>query len=213
MRNAVSPVFPCHEPVAGPKGVVGCSCGKDDCASIGKHPRTQRGKDDATTDAKGIEAWWRRWPTANIGVVTGRQNKLLVVDIDSPAGEGHLAALADARGNSRAAHGGQEQRTGRGRQLLYRYEGSDIRNSAAIFGPGSGVDVRAEGGYVIVAPSLHATGKHYELTDIGGPHELDPPAAPDWLLDVLRNRGADRARGELAQNRRPIGTVSTGGEH
>jgi putative DNA primase/helicase len=31
-----------------------------------------------------IEAWWRRWPTANIGIVTGRISGLVVVDLDGP---------------------------------------------------------------------------------------------------------------------------------
>jgi len=29
-----------------------------------------------------IESWWRQWPSANVGVVTGRPSGLVVVDID-----------------------------------------------------------------------------------------------------------------------------------
>ncbi len=39
-----------------------CTCGKSDCSSVGKHPRTAHGVKDATTDEAVIRSWWRRWP-------------------------------------------------------------------------------------------------------------------------------------------------------
>ena len=49
----------------------GCTCGNPGCGSPGKHPRTQHGVKDATTDEKLIRTWWSRWPDANVGVATG----------------------------------------------------------------------------------------------------------------------------------------------
>ncbi len=48
------PVFPLHNPRAG----GGCSCRKADCNQIGKHPRTEHGVKDATTDTATIRGWW-----------------------------------------------------------------------------------------------------------------------------------------------------------
>ena len=65
------PVFPCHTPTH-----VGCSCCRDDCSSPGKHPRTASGLRDATTDPGVVASWWRRWPNANIGIVTAYNDVL-----------------------------------------------------------------------------------------------------------------------------------------
>lgn len=88
-------VLPCHEPA--PRR--GCSCGRVDCTSPGKHPRTRRGLHDATIDPHRVAAWWRRWPTANVGLRTGAASGLVVVDV-APAhgGEASLARLATAHG-------------------------------------------------------------------------------------------------------------------
>lgn len=78
------PVFPCHTPRF-PKDAAKpprCSCGTSDCTSIGKHPRTVHGHLDGTTDEEVIGRWWARWPSANIGLVTGAASGLVVLDID-----------------------------------------------------------------------------------------------------------------------------------
>ncbi len=51
-RNGI-PVFPLHWPTK-----TGCSCGKKDCHSPGKHPRTPNGFKDATKDVVKIAEWW-----------------------------------------------------------------------------------------------------------------------------------------------------------
>lgn len=59
-------------PLHTPAGDGSCSCRKPDCGSPGKHPRTAGGLKDASTDPEAIRRWWRMWPDANIGIVTGR---------------------------------------------------------------------------------------------------------------------------------------------
>src|SRR5919108_509456 len=69
---------PGHEPLK-----VWCSCSKGkDCQNIGKHPRTARGLNDATTVEDIIRAWWKRWPDANIGIATGKDSGIIVLDVD-----------------------------------------------------------------------------------------------------------------------------------
>ena len=61
------PVLPLHTM----NGDGRCTCGRADCDSPGKHPRTAHGVRDATTDEGRIRAWWARWPDANVAVPTG----------------------------------------------------------------------------------------------------------------------------------------------
>lgn len=46
-----------------------------------------------------------------------------------------------------------------------------------------GIDVRGEGGYVIVPPSIHPCGMRYEW--LGGRESQPIIAAPDWLLGLV----------------------------
>src|SRR6266542_5533348 len=74
-------IFPVHWPQDGQ-----CSCQDPQCPSPAKHPRTDHGFHEATTDAATIARWWTQWPDANIGHVPG-QSGHLVTDIDSLEGQ------------------------------------------------------------------------------------------------------------------------------
>ncbi|HSH59723.1 MAG TPA: bifunctional DNA primase/polymerase [Acidimicrobiales bacterium] len=171
-------VFPCHHPVQ-----RGCSCGKVDCSSPGKHPRTRRGLHDATTNPEVIRRWWRSWPHANVAVRTGAVDGtagrgFVVVDVDPPHGGDHsLRALLSSHGPLPDT---AVVRTGRGgRHLYFAHPGQAVRNSAGTrLGPG--LDVRADGGYVIAPPSRHVSGVAYHW---GRARELAP--LPGWLIDRL----------------------------
>ena len=63
-----------------------CSCGAKGCSSPGKHPRLPNGLHGASQDPAQIRDWWRRWPKANVGIVTGRASGLVVIDVDGEAG-------------------------------------------------------------------------------------------------------------------------------
>lgn len=171
------PVLPLHSPKDG-----GCSCRTADCGSPGKHPRTPRGLHQATTDVDQVRSWWDRWPHANIGIATGTDSGLLVLDVDLPEGPDSLARLEHEHGRLPATC---EQRTGSGgRQLLFAHPDPPVGNRAGVV---AGIDVRGEGGYVVVPPSLHTSGHRYAWTGRTPPAQL-----PNWLLDVLDRRGDRR---------------------
>ena len=48
----------------------------------GKFPRNRGGLTQASTDPAVIADWWRRWPTANVGLRTGFESRLVVLDVD-----------------------------------------------------------------------------------------------------------------------------------
>jgi len=165
------PVLPLHTPTR-----VGCSCRqRQGCGQAGKHPRIARGLHAATLDGGQVTSWWRRWPAANVAVVTGARSGLLVIDVDGAAGEATLHQLETAHAPLPAT---RQQRTGGGRHLLFAHPGRPVPNSAGKLG--EGVDVRGDGGFIVAAPSRHHTGAVYTWT-----HPLPVAPTPGWLLNLL----------------------------
>jgi hypothetical protein len=146
------------------------------CEPGGKAPLTYSGFWDATTDARRIRAWWSRWPYANVGVPTGERSGLLILDIDLRDGGPESLATLERTGGP-LPETAKARTGGGGMHLFFRYPaGERVGNSAGRLGPG--LDVRGEGGYVIVPPSR--TQSAYEWLD------RMPPADPTWLLKCLR---------------------------
>ena len=63
-------------------------------------------------------------------------------------------------------------------------DGPEVRGSAGKLG--EGLDIRGAGGYVIVPPSVHETGRTYRWAD----PEQSIADAPSWLLDLLSDTTA-----------------------
>ncbi|HZZ28845.1 MAG TPA: phage/plasmid primase, P4 family [Pirellulales bacterium] len=164
-------VIPLNEPVNG-----GCSCGNPDCKSIGKHPRTPNGLKDASNDPAIIRKWWTRWPNANIGIVTGAESGIVVVDEDERhAGNESLAALEQEHGPLPPT---AKQQTGAGFHFVFKHPGGKIGNRSGVR---PGIDIRADNGYIVAAPSRHANGNTYQW--IVPPDNL--AEMPNWLLTLI----------------------------
>jgi hypothetical protein len=155
------------------------------CRPGAKVPATQHGVHDATADPDRITAWWTTAPAMNVAIAT---DGLAVIDID-PAG---LAwpGDEDQRAKIKAARP-PLQRTPRGGYHLFFAlpQRRAWRCSAGLLA--QGVDVRAAGGYVIVAPSMVNGSTYRWLRPLPPRDELPPP--PDWLaaaLDDLEHRRA-----------------------
>jgi putative DNA primase/helicase len=178
-------VFPCYEPTKTGKKPV-CACAKKSaCEQIGKHPRTINGFKDATTDLGQIRAWWRQWPKANIGIATGEISGFFVLDIDPRhGGDITLEELQSAHGKLPATV--EASTGGGGRHILLTHPGHEVKNDGAGKILGTGVDIRGDGGYIIVAPSLHASGQRYEWEVSSLPGDVPLAPAPAWLLDRLQ---------------------------
>lgn len=182
------PVFPLHTPQL--DGSCSCSCGRRckkagkhicgaNCPNIGKHPRTYHGLKEASTDAKQIKQWWRKWPDANIGGVTGEASGLLGMDVDPKhGGDLSLTDLIEVYGDEWLETFYVKTGSG-GFHFLFKFPaGSDLRNTAGKLAPG--IDTRANEGYLVLAPSLHVSGNHYEV--IAAVELRDMPA---WMLEKL----------------------------
>jgi hypothetical protein len=172
LAAAGHPVLPLHTP-----SPFGCSCGSD-CGSPGKHPRGVYGLSHATTNAEQVEAWWWGQPQANIGL---RCDGLLVLDVDGPEGERSLVRLEAELGELPPT---REQASGRGRHLLLSLPvDASIGNSTRPLGDPAGLDLRAGArGYIVAAPSRHASGARYRWTEPRAP----APLPRGWLERLRR---------------------------
>ncbi len=69
-----------------------CICFKSRCDNAGKHPSV-KWTEQATTDPSTIQRWWGSSPVRGIGVVTGPEADLTVLDVDGDDGEESLFDL------------------------------------------------------------------------------------------------------------------------
>lgn len=146
--------------------------------SCGRHGH---GLYDATTDPDVIRSWWGRWPNANIGVPTGRKASggcgWDVIDIDGRRGLASLATLKHAKCRPDCSSQTYCNATGAlppigamaytpgdpaepdhepGRHFYTPATGSSNTTNAV-----PGIDLRGDGGYVVVPPSIGPSGAGY----------------------------------------------------
>jgi hypothetical protein len=179
-------VFPIHTIKNGV-----CTCYKGtSCEETGKHPKFDKelipnGCTNATKDRNTIHKWWSKWVDANIGIATGKGSGFFVLDVDPrDGGDDSLQELIDKYGELPET---VEAITGSGgRHILFTYPDQNVKNSAGLIG--EGLDIRGNGGYIVVAPSLHESGGSYEWELSSHPSETEIKAAPGWLLHMVAEK-------------------------
>lgn len=149
--------------------------------SRGKKPLIQKWREHATCDPKRIRAWGRRFSRCNWAVATGRTSGVVVIDIDGADGRAALESLAQEGLTLPATLTVTTGRPDGGRHLYFQVPAdAEIRNDQnGKLGPH--IDVRGEGGYVVLPPSVHATGTPYSYCD---PNQ-DLSALPKWVISRL----------------------------
>lgn len=169
-------VFPCREE------------DKEDYGSDGrlrtykeKTPIPSNGFMSATTTERIVRRRWEDDPKSVIGAATGSPSGFWVLDIDVPS-DAHRADgrvwLRDMEALNGPLPATKISQTANGGLHYFFLHVEGIRNGAGI---GAGVDVRGDGGFVIMPGSVMADGRFYEWRD----DESPIADAPQWLIDLV----------------------------
>lgn len=103
-----------------------------------------------------IKHWFTSWPNANLALVTGAVSDVVVIDLDSAEAKEKIKALIPNYDLSAVPR----VRTGRGGyHLFFKHPGVSVQTRVGILPK---TDIRADGGYVVAAPSIHENGKPYK---------------------------------------------------
>lgn len=141
-----------------------------------QHQETLPSTDDA-------ERWFSN-PNNNIALITGRLSGIVVIDIDPRHGgslDGHEPTLT-------------VNTPGGGWHLYYEHPGVHVQSNAGVYGPG--IDVRGDGGYIMLPPSYvieknkDGSVKYEGPYTSGEPHDIMP------LPDRFRVRPPEPAQTE-----------------
>jgi hypothetical protein len=167
-----------------------CSCGKPDCEHPGKHPcydghLLPNGHKSATTDEMTIRRWFKQWPEANIGIATGVESGLVVLDVDRE--HGGIKTFTELLGRHGVLPKTVQVGTGGGGVHVY-FKAPDVpvQIGCSVGRLGRGLDIRADGGYIVAPPSKHGSGKRYQWRADHSPEEQALAPLPAWLLDTLK---------------------------
>ncbi|MBL6864053.1 MAG: bifunctional DNA primase/polymerase [Rhodospirillales bacterium] len=176
-------VFPVHAVNINGK----CSCGKHNCKQVGKHPRTQHGCKDATSELDIVLKWWSETHAgANIGLLC--DGDFWALDVD-PRHEGDVTLNQLEKKHGALPKTVTNRTGGGGSHYLFKKPGDiEVVNRSNTSGELSGLDSRSSGGYIIVPPSKHRSGSEYQW-DVGRcPDEMEIAAAPNWLIERFSKR-------------------------
>ncbi len=206
-------VFPVHSVRNGR-----CDCGDPNCKSPGKHPigsLVPHGVKDATCDLDQIAGWWTMQPEANVGIATGRESGLVVLDIDPRhGGDDSLHDLVMQYG--RLPDTLEVLTGGGGRHLYFKYPAGAqyLKSGAGVLG--AGLDIRADGGYVVAPPSNHVSGNPYLWEASSDPENDEPADLPGWLLNLLTggqtSPNGHKPNGAIPQGQRNTTLTSEAGK-
>ncbi len=120
--------------------------------------------DKATTDPEQIKEWWTKWPNDNVGFVTGQKSNgiwAIDLDVDEDKGEDGRETLRRwEMDNGIKLPDTWQDISGRGGNHLYFHSDTTIPNDLRDTYPD--IEIRGEGLLVVLPPSLHKTGSHYQ---------------------------------------------------
>lgn len=161
----------------------------------------------ATTDPDRVTTMLQRHPRGLLAIRTGAVSNLAVVDFDfhkwhngSPAADDDAFQTMTALDRRKLLPGTLMQTTGSGGlHMLYAHPGDYVQTCPRIFGPG--VDSKADGGYIVAAPSVSKSGPYSWTPDGRYDHELT--VMPDALAEIARPKKVERRAPVLTPWARP----------
>lgn len=123
-----------------------------------------------------IRSWFKKFPSANIAIVTGEISNLLVIDCDTKE------AIRQVQETIPESLTVPCETTPRGGMHFFFSHSPGFSNRAGV---AEGIDIRTEGGYVVVAPSVNGNSKHWEW--VISPLDADPPCIINNITDLFNS--------------------------
>jgi hypothetical protein len=179
-------IFPCYPPLWPQNWTsTACGCGEASCATQGEHSIEKNGLKRATSDVAVIQAWWKKWPGASIGIALGRESNLVALEVHRLDRDHPFATLLSEL---------QEEtipRIAQAEQYLFQYPKGDRpigrwSTSQAI--------LKADGDFILAPPSwspvrLPRRNQWNELRWGFSPDRYDPPPLPAARLRMALGIG------------------------
>lgn len=125
-----------------------------------------KGYQTKRADEKTIRDWWSKYPSANIGIVTGEISGIVVVDVEAGGSTKDLPTTITSKTGGGGFH------------FFYKHPGKPVKNAVRIR---EKTDIRGDGGYIVAPPSLHKSGKRYEW--LVSPEDAGFAELPKWVLE------------------------------
>jgi putative DNA primase/helicase len=173
-----------------------CTCGgpHGEPKDAGKHPVIGAWNAQATDNLETVNNWWSKGSENNIGVYC-QPSGFIVIDIDPRSGgvasfetlEEQLDYCLPPTVEAYTGVYTYNGVTARGRHLYYKIaEGEQLQGNLKSANL-PGIDIK-HNGYVMLAPSRHASGVEYEWRPGHAPWQMEIAEAPEELLQVIRKR-------------------------
>jgi hypothetical protein len=150
-----------------------------------------------TRDPEQIQRDFQDFPKANIGLPTGAENGIIVIETDTK--EGHenleqdgevaLAKLEQEHGKLPDTLMAESPSGSKHRYFNHPGAGIKVLTSASVLGPG--IDVRGDGGMVIAPPSVRKDGAYCWLNN------LPIADAPPWLINLVTAKTSGKSTGNV----------------
>jgi Bifunctional DNA primase/polymerase, N-terminal/Primase C terminal 2 (PriCT-2) len=113
-----------------------------------------------------------------VGCLTGALSNIVIIDTDSAEAEELLRQFSPLP-PTRCVRSG----SGRGYHYHFRHPGGYVKTAA---NPSIKVDIKGDGGFCVLPPTLHKSGGRYELVD-----DVEPAPLPPGLIEFLMKKEAE----------------------
>lgn len=121
----------------------------------------------------------------NLGMITGDCSGVFILDLDThkhPEADQWFRGLLAVHNNNMQIETPTQRTGGGGLQLVFRYP---VYYTPPTCKTPIGVDIRGKGGFAVLAPSKHQSGRYYAWLEGLAPWEISVAMAPDWLLEAI----------------------------
>lgn len=170
-------------------GICACQNGAK-CQNTAKHPVRIGWKEvHEPVDT------FNKYTKANVGIATGKNSKVFVLDNDPRHGGNESLELLEQKHGKLPKTPSVHTGGGGGHYYFSIPDDIDIPNCVGLL---PGIDIRGDGGLVVAPPSIHASGKRYEWVKGCSLFEIPIAKDPEWLVSLISEGNQDKHKGVKA---------------